>query len=292
MRGLYAAASGMIAQQRKHDAATNNIANVNTPGYKAVNTVMRTFPEALIRAIRTGENGRSAPIGRLATGVFAEEYLPLFVQGDVTATGRATDLALVSNIRVDGLAFDAAGRAVTADGETVWQPQAFFAVANADGEVRFTRDGRFAVNEAGEWVTGSGLRLLGVNGQPIRTAIDPADIQITATGLMLDRNTGEPLVGDDGANLQILISVVEQPYSLIREGNGVFYLDNPAGVRPLAADEGAEVKQGYTEKSNVDPLQATVDMMTALRMYEANQQVIQMYDRILERTVNDIGKLF
>src|SRR5690606_8303266 len=100
MRGLYAAAGGMIAQQRKHDAAANNIANVNTPGYKAVNTVMRTFPEALIRAIRTGENGRNPSIGRLATGVFAEEYVPLFVQGDVTSTGRATDLALVSNIQV------------------------------------------------------------------------------------------------------------------------------------------------------------------------------------------------
>lgn len=292
MRGLYSAAAGMIAQQRKHDAATNNIANINTPGYKAMNTVMRTFPEALIQAIRTGDgNGRRGPIGRLATGVFAEEYVPLFRQGDVVSTGRATDLALVSNIQMDGLAFDAAGRAVTEDGETVYQPQAFFTVLNNDGEPRFTRDGRFTVNEAGEWLTSSGMRLVGVNGEPIRTEADPAHLQIAPNGLVIDRRTGEPLIGEDGGNVQLLISVVEQPYNLIREGAGVFVLDNPEGARPLLADEEVRVMQGFTEQSTVDPVQSTIDMMTALRMYEANQQVIQTYDRTLEKTVNEIGRV-
>lgn len=281
----------MIAQQRKHDAATNNIANINTPGYKAVNTVMRTFPEALLHAVRTGEANRRGPIGPLATGVFAEEYLPLFLQGDLTSTGRATDLALRSNIQVDGLQFDAAGRAVTADGETVHQPQAFFTVMNEGGELRYTRNGQFTVNDAGEWLTPSGMRLVGANGQPIVTAIDPAHVQVTRAGLLLDRRTGEPLVGDDGENVQLAIAVVEQPYNLIREGHGVFFLDNPEDARPLLPGEGAEVLQGYTEQSTVDPVQATIDMMTALRMYEANQQVIQTYDRTLEKTVNDIGRL-
>jgi flagellar basal-body rod protein FlgG len=292
MRGLYMAAAGMIAQQRKHDAAVNNIANANTPGYKAVTTTMRTFPEALLHAIRTGDAGRRGPIGRLATGVFAEEYVPLFVQGDLASTGRATDLAILADIRVDGLEFDAAGRAVNANGETVYQPQAFFTVANENGDVRFTRNGQFTVNAAGEWLTPSGMRLLGTNGQPVVTAgIDAADIQVTAAGLLIDRRTGEPVIGGDGEPVQILVSVVEQPYNLIREGNGVFVLENPAEARALQPGENVRVMQGYTERSNVDPLQATVDMMTALRMYEANQQVIQTFDRTLDKTVNDIGRL-
>lgn len=291
MRGLYQAAAGMIAQQRKHDAATNNIANVNTPGYKAMNTVMRTFPEALLHAVNAGEPHLRGPIGRLATGVFAEEHIPLFLQGDMTPTGKAGDLALMSNIQVPGLVFDAAGRAVTPEGETVHQPQAFFTVMNGEGELRFTRNGQFTVNEAGEWLTPSGLRLVGSNGEPIVTATDPAGVQITATGLMIDRSTGQPLIGEDGDNVQLLISVVEQPYNLIREGNGVFLLENPEEARPMLPDEGAQVMQGYVERSTVDPVQATIDMMTAMRMYEANQQVIQTYDRTLEKTVNDIGRL-
>lgn len=291
IRGLYQAAAGMIAQQRKHDAATNNIANVNTPGYKAMNTVMRTFPELLLHAVNAGEPNLRGPIGRLATGVFAEEHVPLFIQGDMAPTGRAGDLALLSNIQVPGLVFDAAGRAVTPDGETVHQPQAFFTVMNAAGELRYTRNGQFTVNEAGEWLTPSGLRLVGVNGQPIVTELGPEQVQITATGLMIDRNTGEPLFGEDGEDLQLLISVVEQPYNLIREGNGVFYLENPEDARPMQPDEGGQVMQGYMERSTVDPVQATIDMMTALRMYEANQQVIQTYDRTLEKTVNDIGRV-
>jgi len=285
------AAAGMISQQRKHDAAVNNIANANTPGYKAANTVMRTFPEALLHAVRTGDAVRRGPIGRLATGVFAEEHLPLFVQGDLASTGRAADLALLSDIRVEGLEFDAAGRAVTPEGETVYQPQAFFTVVNADGGIRYTRNGRFTVNAEGEWLTDAGMRLLGANGEPIRTAVDADRVEVTAAGFLLDRSTGDPLVGDDGEPLQLLISVVEQPYHLIREGNGVFYLDNPADARALQPGENVRVMQGYMERSNVDPLQATVDMMTALRMYEANQQVIQAYDRTLDKTVNDIGRL-
>lgn len=291
LRGLYSAAAGMIAQQRKHDAATNNIANVNTPGYKSVNTVMRTFPEALVQAMGTGDARDRGPIGRLATGVFAEEYLPLFVQGDMNRTNRPTDLALLSNIQVDGLGFDAAGRAVTEDGETVYQPQAFFTVIDGNGERRYTRNGSFTVNPAGEWLTSSGHRLIGVNGEPIRTNLNPEDVQVSPTGLMIDRRTGEPVVGEDGENVQILISVVEQPFNLIREGNGNFYLENDEDARALLPEEGAQVMQGYTERSNVDPVQATVDMMTALRMYEANQQVIQTYDRSLDKAVNEVGRV-
>ena len=63
LRGLYTAASGMTTQQRRHDAITNNIANLNTPGFKGSNTVSRTFPDMLLSAMG-GPEGTVKPIGR------------------------------------------------------------------------------------------------------------------------------------------------------------------------------------------------------------------------------------
>ena len=70
LRGLYTAASGMMAQQRRHDTVTNNIANLNTPGFKAMNQATRAFPDMLVSAMG-GDNMRSKPIGRLTLGAFA-----------------------------------------------------------------------------------------------------------------------------------------------------------------------------------------------------------------------------
>lgn len=292
LRGLYTATAGMIAQQRRHDAATNNIANLSTPGFKAGNTVTRSFPEMLIQTIRDGENVRKGPIGSLHGGVFAEESLPLFVQGDIIATHNPTDLAIVSNIQTPGLEYDSSGKAVTPEGEIVYQPQAFFGLVGPEGEQRYTRNGKFSVNDAGEWVTSTGFRLLGVDGSPIRLADQPGDIQLTPNGRFIDSVTGEPVIGENGEPLQVLISIIDNPYQLIREGDGNFRLAEGAPpARALLGEDTVEVKQGYVERSNVDPTAATVEMMTALRAYEANQKVVQFYDRSMDKAVNEVGRL-
>lgn len=131
LRGLYTAASGMIAEQRRHDTVTQNIANLNTPGYKSVNTVARSFPEMLISLMGDKQSGNNKQIGKLVTGVFAEESLPAFTQGDLKETGKNTDFALISQLSLNDpatgepYAFDASGKFVTEDGEVIYQPQAF-----------------------------------------------------------------------------------------------------------------------------------------------------------------------
>src|SRR5690606_3187947 len=130
LRGLYTATAGLITQQRRHDNATNNIANMNTPGFKAGTIATRSFPEVLIKTIRDQDKPGSPTVGSLNLGVLAEEVMPLFRQGDLFQTNYATDLALVSNIQVPGLQFDDAGRAIDANGDTVYQPQAFFTVGD------------------------------------------------------------------------------------------------------------------------------------------------------------------
>ncbi|QMV41734.1 flagellar hook-basal body protein [Cohnella cholangitidis] len=287
LRGLYTAASGMLAQQRRHDTITNNIANINTPGFKSNNSVNRTFPEMLI-SVMGGANPPEGNVGKLSTGVFAEENLLSMSQGDLKETYRFQDLALISDILVDGATFDQSGKYVDEDGEVTYKPQAFFAVANAQGEERYTRDGSFKTAPDGTLLTSDGLEVVGANGQPIVVTVPWEQVNVSADGRLLDRTTGLPLDG----NPQLRIMRVDNPNLLIREGDGRFrYAGDNAGIRQIAAGERVEVRQGFLERSNVDPAQSSVDLMAALRAYEANQKVIQTYDRSLDKAVNEIGRV-
>jgi len=85
---------------------------------------------------------------------------------------------------------------------------------------------------------------------------------------------------------------VENPDFLVREGNNRYRHEGPAGnLTPLQPGDQAEVRQGFLESSNVDPAQSLVELMAALRAYEANVRVIQSYDRSLERAVNEVGRV-
>lgn len=302
IRGLYTAAAGMTTQQRKHDTVTNNIANLNTPGFKQVNAVSRSFPDVLISLINGGGEGpASQTIGRLNTGVIIEEMVLSFTQGDLQETGKMTDFALLSNIQVfemvlgepQMLDFDASGKAVNNAGDIVYRPQAFFTVWNAEGEERYTRNGQFVVNEAGELLNTDGYRVIGQAGEPINLALPLSQVRMGENGFFYNAISGEPVLDEMGDQVALLISQIDNPHRLIREGSGIYQLTNPEEnpARPIDVLAEVNVLQGFIERSNVDPAQSMVDMMTALRMYEANQKVIQFYDKSLEKAVNEVGRV-
>lgn len=306
LRGLYTSTAGMISQQRKHDTITNNISNVNTPGFKQGNAVSRSFPEMLI-ALSGNEGGQkttSPSIGRLNTGVLAEEDLSIYLQGDLQETKSPFDLAIVSNIQRDTAGnalppFDGAGKYVTPNGERVFQPQAFFTVVNEAGERRYSRNGKLTINEAGQVVTPEGYQVLGQNGQPI--ILNDPNVKIAADGSFLDPVNGQPLAADgtllaDPATQQpmrLLISRVENPNRMIREGNGVYRInaEDEGNVTTAVMNEEVQIHQGFIERSNVDSAQSVVDMMSAARAYEANQKMVQFLDRSLDKAVNEVGKV-
>ena len=312
IRGLYTAAAGMIAEQRKHDTVTNNIANLNTAGFKQVNAISRSFPEMLI-ALTNGEPGQKKSIGKLNTGVLAEEDPSLHVQGDLLETKNNYDFAIASDIQQDGLSFDGSGMAFGPDGERVFQRQIFFTVQNDAGEQRYTRSGNFTVSETGELMTAAGFRVVGLNGQPIRmmnatTGAPVSDFVVTADGRFTVGASGAPIVDEDGNDVGFLLAEVENPHRLVREGSGLYRVDeaDAGGVNLLADDANlgrneelgnwvdnhqVAIRQGYVERSNVDAAQAMIDMNTALRAYEANQRVVQYYDKSLEKTVNEVGRV-
>ncbi len=297
LRGLYTAASGMITQQRRHDTVTQNIANINTPGYKQVNSISHSFPDMLISLVGDKESASPHRIGKLSTGVFAEESLPSYLQGDLRETGKANNFGLASSLSLNDPAtglpipFDASGKYVSEDGEVTYRPEAFFSVLDNNDQVRYTRDGNFTVNAAGELLTSQGQRVLGANGNPIvfPAGLSIDQVQSDSVGNLVYNNNGVPT-----ALAQLGVAVINRPQELVREGNGVYRAQDPEvadvriGLQPL---DGAEVRQGFLESSNVDTAQAMVDLLAAQRAYESNQKIIQYYDKSLDRAVNDIGRI-
>ncbi|MDO3678846.1 flagellar hook-basal body protein [Paenibacillus ehimensis] len=296
LRGLYTAASGMIAQQRKHDIVTNNIANLNTPGFKSGNGINRSFPEVLISRVRSGKDEPgSVPVGRINTGVMAEENVSLHAQGDIQETKNPFDFALISDIQVPGARFDSSGKYVDQNGQRVIQPQAFFTILNAAGEQRYSLNGKFSLDANGRLIDSEGHSVLGRDGQPIvlmNAGTPVTNFRMTRTGQFTDAD-GQPILDANGQALNLLITRVEDPNQLVREGNGLYRLNtqDQGAFRPIDAQDQVEVRQGYVERSNVDSSQSMVDMMSALRAYEANQKMIQYYDKSMEKAANEIGRV-
>ncbi|WP_096550339.1 flagellar hook-basal body protein [Ureibacillus thermosphaericus] len=270
-KGLYTAASGMLAQQRKTEILTNNMANVNTPGFKAEQTSIRSFPEMLLSAIddtnvptKKGLNlNQIQQIGTISTGIYLQETMPNFTQGDVYETNLNTDFALVNgNIPAGG--------------------NIFFRLAHPDGGEAYTRNGNFTLDGQGYLVTGDGYYVLSETGARIQ--LPNEDFQVADNGAVYVNNQQIATIG---------VAFVENANELVKQNNGIFRTQNGQAL-PSAFAQGNitfAMKQKFLEGSNVDPAQAMTELLTAYRAFEANQKVLQAYDRSMEKAVNEIGKV-
>ncbi|TWT04472.1 flagellar hook-basal body protein [Planococcus sp. CPCC 101016] len=276
-RGLYTATSGMMANNRMQQVLTNNLSNTNTPGFKEDQTVMRAFPNQLIKAMEAGKKGTIVPqnIGTLTTGVYAQEGIPSFLQGPLKETGNTTDLVLMDEL-------------LPINPETQQKGTMVFAVAADNNEVRYTKNGTFAVNAEGALMTSDGFPVLGENQQPI---------QVGSTNFTVQDN-GQIVLADGTQGGRLWMGHTENPDQFVKEGQNLLrWAGNPEGtpqfVDNVALLNNTEslVKQGFIEQSNVDLTQTMTDMMTTYRGFESNQKVIQAYDRSMEKAVNEIGRV-
>lgn len=275
-RGFYTAASGMLTQQRHAEMLTNNLSNANTPGFKTDQASVRSFPEMLMQRMgqkATTPNGKiSLPIysqvGSLSTGVYMQEATPLYTQGDIQETQLATDLAIVNgNLPLNQ--------------ENGKPGTLLFVVENSVGEARYTRNGNFTLDGAGYLTTASGNYVQDVNNNRIR--VNSENFSVSEEGMIIENNQPVARIG---------IAFARDPYQLIKEGDGLFRAEgamlanayNTAGVS-------FNLKQGYLEGSNVDQAQTMTDMLTTYRTFEANQKILQAYDKSMEKAVNEIGRL-
>ncbi|CAN7171749.1 flagellar hook-basal body protein [Rossellomorea sp. LjRoot5] len=276
-RGFYTVASGMLSQQRKTEMLTNNMSNANTPGYKADQASMRAFPEMLMDRMDSTsiptEKKLSLPfnqrVGALNTGVYMQETIPSFVQGDLQETGRGLDVALL-----DG--------SMPVDEETGIRGSVFLTVEGTDGSPRYTRNGNLTVNGNGFLTTNSGFYMLDENGDRIQLASD----QFTV-------GENGQIVVDGNAVATLGVGYSDNPNLLVKQGDGLFATEGTAVLPDAYEEENVSfaAKQGFLERSNVDASRTMTDMMSAYRAFEANQKVLQAYDRSMEKAANEIGRV-
>ncbi len=256
--GIYIAASGGFKQEKSLEVISNNLANVNTIGYKrdtlAFKELLAPFPgitESTPSASKSGEHNSK----KYASYTGIAELKTDFSQGGIRVTGNPLDVAL--------------------DGE------GFFAIQTKDG-VRYTRQGNFRLNNESILVTHDGDPVLGAGG--------PITIQGAGNIISIDAQ-GKISLGDGLANEavgELRIVKFDDPEKLIKIGNGLFMLTG-TDVEEIVADN-FSVKQGAIESSNVTAVKEMTKMIEVLRSYEAYQKVINTIDSVNERAATDLGR--
>lgn len=260
LKGLYTAYTGMVNQQKRLDTMTNNLANVNTVGYKKEGATSQAFSDVLAYRIKDVTTpGYSDRLGNMNMGVKIGENYTDWTQGSFRQTENTYDLALSGNGFFNVEFTDKSGNTMT----------------------MYTRDGGFTVNKDGYLVNDNGDYVLGTTegGAQERIRLDPTkETTIDELGGMYQEDT---LVA------RLMITDFEDYNYLSKYGEN--YYQAIEGAELIDAD--AQVYSGYLEQSNVETVQEMVNMIAIQRNYEANQKVITTYDKSLDITVNQIGRV-
>lgn len=276
-KGFYTVATGMVAQQRKTEIITNNMANANTPGFKSDQSTIRSFPDMLLSAVGNTNiptqnklnMTHMEQIGSLNTGVYLQETMANFGQGTIYETAKSTDVALVNG-------------AMPTDEESGELGTIFFRLEHPDGGEAYTRNGSFTLDGEGYLVNSQGLYVLSAEGERIQLPND--NFSITEEGGILVDNQQVDMLG---------VSFAENPNVLVKQDNGLFRTIDESLLPSAYTQQGAtfSTRQHFLEGSNVDSAKAMTDMLTAYRAFEANQKVLQAYDKSMDKAVNEIGRV-
>jgi flagellar basal-body rod protein FlgG len=256
IKSLNTAATGMRAQQTNMDVISNNIANVNTTGFKRARA---EFEDLLYQTqkepgAKTGENSMSPTGVQTGLGVKTAAIQKDMEMGSPKITRNALDMSI--------------------------EGEGFFIVQTPDGQPAYTRDGAFKKDATGKIVDKNGYAI-----QPeITVPPNASAVSITGRGEVSVNIAGNPQPQVIG-NIEIASFI--NPTGLKSTGRNL-YVSTPASGQAQNGTPGAnntgEVAQGQLEASNVNIVEAMVDMITAQRAYETNSKVIQASDQMLQTT--------
>jgi flagellar basal-body rod protein FlgG len=259
MQALRTAATGMAAQDLNVQVISNNIANMNTVGFKRQSAV---FEDLLYQTqeqpgVQSSDQGTVVPTGvQIGAGVRAGSVYRITGQGTLTNTGNALDMAI--------------------------NGPGYFQVQLPDGTSAYTRAGNFSVNAQGQVVTADGYLI-----QPtITIPQNSTNLTISQTGqvqVMAPGATTPTVVG------QIQISTFLNDAGLDAQGNNLA-VESAASGPAVPSNPGQPgygvVMQGYTEASNVDPVSEITNLIVAQRAYEMNSKVVTTADQMLQTATN------
>ena len=251
--GIYQSAGGLLVNQYRMEVLANNLANAETPGFKQDLTVVRERrPESAARM--AGLEASDPRLRGMTGGSLVAPTVTSFEQGPIDKTGQPLDVALTG--------------------------EGFFRIVGPGGGERYTRDGRFAVNEAGELVTVAG------NNKVLDDAGAPIAIPAEARGRLRIDAGGQVMSGD--AVLGRLGIVNFDDKSLLAKTGSNLIESLGAKATPMTD---ASLEAGAVEKSTVDPTHAMVSLIEVNRAYQMNATLIGLADSTLSRAVNDIARL-
>ncbi len=252
---LYSAATGMEAQQLNLNTIANNLANVNTPGFKRSKIEFQDLLYQKPRASGTDSGGGNLiPTGiEVGNGSRVAATSKVFTQGQLTNTGEKLDLAI--------------------------QGDGFFEVQRPDGTIGYTRDGSFKLNAQGQVVTVDGLPVLsGFQQIPAGSDITVSeDGQVTLTS------------ANGTQSFRLTMTRFANPAGL-RSLGGNMYEETAASGTPETGNPGEQgfgrTIQGYVEASNVNIVEEMVNLIIAQRAYEINSKSVQSSDEMLQNVAN------
>ncbi len=251
MRSLWTSATGMIAQQMNIDVIANNLANVNTIGFKKNRAEFEDlmYQNLKVAGSETPDGGRIPTGIEIGMGVRPTTVHKFFTQGDYQNSGNPLDLAI--------------------EGDGFFQVQ-------VNGENAYTRAGAFKLNNDGTIVTANGYVL-----QPEFTVpADTVNIVVTENGRIsaLDRNGGELAAAD------VPLYTFMNPAGLKSAGRNLYYKTDASGDETegtAGSDNVGTIAQGFLEMSNVEIVDEMVNMIVGQRAYEANSKSITTSDSML-----------
>jgi flagellar basal-body rod protein FlgG len=249
---LYSAATGMEAQQQNLNTIANNLANVNTAGFKRSKI---EFQDLLYQKPRTSGadagGGNVIPTGiEVGNGSRVAATAKVFTQGQLTQTGEKLDIAV--------------------------QGDGFFEIQKSDGTLAYTRDGSFKVSPTGQITTSDGLTVLS-GFQPVPAGT--TSINVSESGDVTYDGTG------GAQTFRLNLTRFANPSGL-RSLGGNLYEETPASGTPETGAPGEQgfgtTRQGYIETSNVNIVEEMVNLIVAQRAYEINSKSIQTSDEMLQ----------
>lgn len=256
LRSLYTGWTGMYTEQRRLDVISNNMANATTVGYKKEGVTSQSFDDVMTIKIRDcSENWMQREIGQMNLGVKIGEVYTDYNQGTLIETGNTFDLA----IEGDG----------------------FFVVHVTDREgvthERFTRAGSYHMTYDGYIVDVDGNHLQSEAGD-LQVSTDSQRIVISLDGS----------VYEDGVLTDRILLRDYEDYDYLKKFGDVYYQPVNGATEKEAK---ANIRQGYTEQSNVNVVDEMVSLINITRAYETNQRVIKSVDSMMELAASSVGKV-
>lgn len=253
---LYSAATGMEAQQLNLNTIANNLANVNTPGFKRSKIEFQDLLYQKPRASGSDSGGGNiVPTGiEIGNGARVASTSKVFTQGQLTNTGEKLDIAL--------------------------QGDGFFEVQRSDGTLAYTRDGSFKQNAQGQIVT--------IDGLPVQSGFQPIPAGATSVAMSED-GTVTVQTASGSQSYRLTLTRFPNPSGL-RSLGGNLYEETAASGTPESGSPGEQgfgrTIQGYIEASNVNIVEEMVNLIVAQRAYEINSKSIQTSDEMLQNIAN------